>query len=274
MSSFTAIALPSEALAAEAARRLEDLHARGSVALFGLCILAREDGGGLVVARPVAPGPIGAATGILVSAVLGCAGGSPAAPPPGQGQDMIGALGALAGLGVGFDFVEECLRATAPGAFLVLAEIGEHWLSPVDAAIADLGATPLRHRRSDNTDQQVRREIEGLDAELRELEQELEQAGGSAGKAVRARAEAARKKLAASVARAEAATRSLREEADARMAALLDQLDRAEAEVEARVEAEARIGQAVARLRAEAARRLATLEKATALARNALGSEG
>jgi hypothetical protein len=239
-----------------------------------VALIARNADGALAVRWPVALGPIGAALGVLVDALAAGAGTTAGAAPLMPGRSLIGILADLAGLGVGVDFVEEALLALGPGAAAVLAEVGEHWLAPVDAAMAQLGGTLIRRQRADTADQQVWREVEALEWELRELEQEAEQASGEAGQAIRRRADATRRRLAATAAQAEAMMARLQAETTARMEALEVQLERASAEVEARVEAEAKIGQAVTRTRAEATHRFANLRQAVALAREALGSDG
>jgi hypothetical protein len=244
--------------------------------LYGLALVAREAEGTLAIRRPATPGPLGAAVGLLVGALAECLSGAPggrAETPPGRG--LLAAVGELSRLGLGADIVEETCRAMSPGAAAaVVAEVDEHWHTPVDTRMAALGGIMIRRYRADIVDPQVRQEVEILEAELRELDQECDLVAGPGSKAIRERARATRARLTAAAARAEAMVARLQEETEARLEVLLAQMNRAEPEVEARIDIEAKIGQAIAQMRAATERRTAALMRAVALAREALGSNG
>jgi uncharacterized membrane protein len=271
MGSFLVVVFPDEASTNGAAQALRSLHASGTIALYGLALVVREVDGTLALRVPASLGSLGAAVGIVVD-TLTRFGSSPQSIGMGaSSRAPLGVLGEFLNLGLGVDFIEETSRAILPACAAIVAEIGEHWLAPVDLRMAAMGGTIVRRQRADTAAQQVRQEVEALDAELSQLEQEADRLGGHARKAISMRADAIRARLEAANLRAEAMLSRLQQEMEAKMEALLAQLERAGAEVEVKVEAEAKIGHAVAEMQAEAALRTVALTRAVELARSALG---
>ncbi len=273
MSSFIAAILPDESAAEAAARALDALHASGSIALFGRSLVVREPDGSLAIREPVAPGAGGAPIGVFAQALASAAAIAAGTASAASRRSLVEALGGLAGLGLGADVVEECLGLLPPGGAAILAEIGEHWLAPAEAAMAALGSRVIRRQRAEVAEDLLCRDIAALEAELQTLQQEGERATCEARAAIRRRAAATRVRLAASARRVTAMLARLQAETAARLRALEGQLEQAGSELALRIEIEARIGKALASAQAEAAQRLAALRGAQALARAALGPD-
>lgn len=273
MSSFIAVILPDESAAGAAAGALDALHGSGSIALFGRSLVVREADGSLVAREPTAPDAGAAPIGVFAQALVGAAAIAAGTAPPGLRSRVVGALGGLAGLGLGADVVEECLGLLAPGNAAILAEIGEHWLAPAEAALAALGGRIIRRQRAGIAEDLLCGEIATLEAELQALEQECERASSEARAAIRRRAAAARARLADSARIVAEMLARLQAETAARLRALEGQLEQAGSELALRIEIEARIGKALASAQAEAAQRLDALRGAQALARAALGPD-
>lgn len=266
ISSFIIAALPDGPRAHAAALALAALHDEGSIALFGIGMMAREASGAVVV-RPVPGAPRSPALEALLAATV-AHGGRPSAEAAAE-------LEALASFCMEADLVHAVLSALPPGGVGIVGEVTEHRLAPVDARIASLGGIVLRRHRVDIRELRVQREIEALEAELGELELELAGADADAGAAgaLRTRAVATRRRLAAALAQARSLEARLQEEAAARTAALVRQAALAEAEAEAKARAQAQIEQAILRMREDSGQRSEALRRAIRLASEALGPD-
>ena len=75
MSKFIFVAFPDEAKAYEGTRSLEELHAEGSLSLYGLSVVARGQDGKLSVKRESDRGPLGIAVASVVGGMIGLLGG-------------------------------------------------------------------------------------------------------------------------------------------------------------------------------------------------------
>ncbi|MBV8914687.1 MAG: hypothetical protein JOZ05_16805 [Acetobacteraceae bacterium] len=274
-SRFLIAVLPDEAYAERAARTFEALHEAGAIVLYGMALVASDPDGCLFLRSPAAPGPLGSASRVLAELFVQL--GSPSRKPgwpPGSSPACLDTLTEFASLGLDFDLIEAASAAMSGASVAVVAEIGEHWLGPVDAALAQLGGIIIRRFGSDTALQRTIEEIEALDMELQALEQELDRLGESATKTIVNRAKATRGRLLIASQRAEGMRTRLEQETEAKLAILIAQQERVGAQLDAKVEQETRIGEGIMQLQAEARQRSAMLARSIALAREALGPAG
>jgi uncharacterized membrane protein len=271
ISNFVVVILPDNASADLAATSLETLHAAGSIALFAMARLVREADGTISSCDSGPAGPLSAAVHTLAAALVqfgsGLAGSGSTLP----GRSLA-ILAEFADLGVDVDIMEETCAAMDPGARAVVAEIGEHWLAPVDGVAAAVGAVIVRRRRTDVAAQQLNQDIKALDAELKELELEADRLGASAAFSIRSRANATRARLQGATRRAEMMLARLHDETEVKMAALHAQMERAGLELDQKIGSKERIRKALAQTRSEVRRRSDVLAQSVAIARKALGS--
>jgi uncharacterized membrane protein len=266
MSKFVVVIFPSEAAAYEGTRALKELHAEGTLTLYGMTVLVREANGSLATRQAADEGPVGFAVGTLMGGLIGLLGG-PAGGVIGMGAGAIaGGLGDIMDLGIRSDFIGAISSRLSPGKAAVAAEIEEDWITPLDNRMSALGGEVIRQWRSDFEAEQIDAAAKEQKAELVELKAEFDRAGGEAKKNLSKRLEEARAKLDALGKRAEAKQRQFEQEVDAKASELQRQLDQATANTKASIE------KRVTAMKADFERRRDLLKQAWGLTRDALAA--
>jgi uncharacterized membrane protein len=155
---------------------LKDLHNTGDITLYATAVVSKNEKGELRVDNAADEGPIGTATGLLTGSLIGLIGG-----PVGL---AIGAMtGSFAGLifdvntdDINTTFVDEVSNALIKGKTALIAEIDEGWTVPVDTKLEALNGLVFRRLRDEVAEDQLVRESEAIEAEYRNLEEELKEA--------------------------------------------------------------------------------------------------
>jgi uncharacterized membrane protein len=273
MSKFALMVFTDEKKAYEALRALQELHAEGSLTVWGMDVLQREAGGKIAIVKRDADGPIGTGLGALVGGLVGLFGG-----PVGAAVGV--AVGATAGgvrdllhLGVSADFLAAVERDLAPGKFAVVAEISEEWIVPLDARMDELGAKVVREDRLEFAEDILEKRVNTRNARLAQLKSERDQRKQERA-GVKAEAmmqqlltkeiEDERRKLVRMAERSDEQLDSSSQELNAKIEALLAQASGASSE------ARIRIGRRMGEVRSEFAERQQKLERALKLTRQAL----
>jgi uncharacterized membrane protein len=148
MSKFIVVIVPDEAKAYEGSRALRELHAEGSLTLYGMAIVAKAANGNLSVKQSVDEGPLGTAVGSLTGGLIGLLGG-PVGAAIGLGAGAwLGTLRDLTYLGVGGDFLDKVSQELTPGRVAIVAEISEDWVTPRDTRMSALYMSHTTSRTS------------------------------------------------------------------------------------------------------------------------------
>jgi uncharacterized membrane protein/uncharacterized protein YukE len=232
----------SQKAAYEGLAALKDLHRDGGLTLYASSVVAKDAAGQVAVRQAAPPAPLGTLVGLV--------GGTLVALVSGPAGVLVGAwLGASGGLlydvfSVDVDFLDQVADSLIPGRAAVVADVDESWITPVETRLGALGATTFRRYRGEMIDEQLRREAEAAEAEMRQLETELEQAEGEARLKFHAEMASRRTKLEAIVHRVDAAIKQEKADLETRLATLHAQLDSAREEQRKRIET--RIGEAKA----------------------------
>ena len=266
MSKFVVVTFPSETAAYEGTRTIKQLHAEGTLTLYGLAVLVREASGNVAIKQAADEGALGVAVGMLTGGLIGLIGG-PVGSALGMGTGaLIGGFGDLMNAGVRSDFIESVTSKLKPGTAAVVAEIDEGWMAPLDTRMEALGGEVIRQWRSDFEDEQLDKEVKEEQAELAALKDELKQANANSKNAVTKRLGEARAKLEAAGKRVEARQHQLEQEIGAKRKELESQLSRSQAEAKAGIE------KRLAAMQAEHKRRTALLKQAWSLTKDALAA--
>ena len=277
MSKFALMVFADEKKAYEGVHALEQLHAEGSVTVWGIDVLEREAGGRIRIAMRDVEGPLGTGVGALAGGLVGLFGGL-------VGAVVGAAVGAAAGevrdrvhLDVSDEFLAAVERELAPGKFAVIAEISEDWIVPLDTRMEALGAKVVREDRVEFAEDALEKRVNARKARLAQLR--AEKAGRKAERArerASTKAEAMmqtllteeiedeRRKLESIAGKSEKRLDSARKELNAKVEALLAQASGATPEVRSRIE------RRIDEVRSEFAEREQKLERARDLTRQAL----
>jgi uncharacterized membrane protein len=253
-----------EKKAYEGIKALKDLHAEGSITLYASAVIAKDGDGNVTVKQAADQGPLGTGVGLLTGSLIGLLGG-PVGVAIGAGAGTFGGMFYdLAKLGVGEDFLGEVGQQLQAGKVAVVAEVGEEWVTPVDASMEAAGGVVFRRARGEVLDSQIERDAATLKAEVADLKAEHARARQERKAKLQAKISAAKAKLQATQDRAKAVAEATKREMEAKVKSLKDQV--AKAQGDAKVKLEARI----ARVQSDYKRRANKLHQAWELTKEAL----
>ena len=149
MSTYVVAAFPDEASAYKGVSAFKDLHAEGSITLYGTIVVQRDAEGRLTTKQRTPELAIGAGLGSLLGALVGAFGGPAGAAIGFAAGGAAGGVGGLVHGDVSEEFLEDITKEFEPGMCAVLAEVTEEWTAPVDIRIEALGGRVVREDRSD-----------------------------------------------------------------------------------------------------------------------------
>ncbi len=277
MSKFAVMVFEDEKKAYEGLHALRELHAEGSLTVWGTGVLQRDADGRISIVRRDDAGPLGTGLGALTGGLVGLFGGPIGAAVGVAVGAAAGGVGDLVHLGVSEEFLTAVERDLAPGKFAVIAEIDEEWVVPLDSRMEELGAKVVREDRLAFAEDALEKRVNARKARLAQLKAEHEQR-----KAERARERASskaeamlqkllteeiedeRRKLESIAEKSEKRLDTAKQELAAKIDALLVQASGAKPEVRTRIE------QRIADARNEFAEREQKLNRARELTRQAL----
>ena len=265
MSKFVVTTFGDETKAYEATRALKELHAEGEITLYGYAVITKDAGGKVSVKE--APDELaGTAIGTLVGALVGIFGG-PAGVIVGMTTGMLlGSVSDLLNIGVGTDFVDKVSAQLAPGKTVVIAEVDEDWITPLNTRMEAIGGSVAREWRSNFEEEEIAKESAARKAELARLKAEIAQSTAEAKAKLQKRVSEVKAKLDDLSNQAQTKLQKLESDTNARINALNDQVAKASAETKARIK------QRIVELRADRDRRAAKLREAGALIKEALAA--
>jgi uncharacterized membrane protein len=266
MSRFVVVVFPDEAKAYQGTRALKELHAEGSLTLYGMAIVSKDAEGKLAIKEAADSGPLGMAVGALVGGLVGLLAGPVGLIAGSLGGTAIGGLVDMLNYGVDADFVAKVSDELTPGRCAVIAEVVETWTTPLDTRMEAAGGTVLRTWRADFEDEQIAKEVAANKADWEQLKAEYAQASADAKARLKTKLDEAEARFKAARQRLEAKRVSLDNELKTKVAAMERQLS------DARADAREEIEQRIAALRSDHKTRSDKLKAAWDLTKEAFGA--
>jgi len=264
MNKLAVIVFNDEKQAYQGSKAMHELDREGAIAVHADIVIAKDAKGMVSVLRSPDDEPVGTASGMLVGGLVGLLGG-PAGVAIGIGAGtMLGAAVDLTRAGISGDFVNELSETLQPGTTAVIAEIDEYWQAPLDSRMEALGGRILRRNRIDVEDAMFAKEIAAYEAELDDLEAELEKASAEHKAKIQAKVQETKRKLQSKRDELKAHIDAVKREGDAKVESLQKQI------ATAREDQKARLRERQARTRAEYQERTAKLHEAWELTKSAL----
>lgn len=264
MNKLVVIVFKDEKQAYQGSKAIRDLDREGSLAVYADVVIAKDAKGTVSVIQSPDDDPIGTASGMLVGGLVGLLGG-PAGVAVGIGAGtMIGAAVDLTRAGISVDFVDELSDTLQPGKTAVIAEIDEGWQTPLDSKMEALGGRVFRRNRVDVEDAMFAKEIDAYEAEMDELEAELEKASAQTKARIQAKIQDTKRKLQSKRDGLKARIEAVKREDDARIESLQKQI------ATARDEQKERLQKRLSQVRSENQKRTAKLHEAWELTKSAL----
>ena len=254
----------SERTAFEGLTALKDLHRDGDITLYASTVIAKDAAGNAATRQLPDDGPVGTLVGIVGGGLVGLLGGPVGVAVGAYVGGFGGLMYDLFKAGVSMDFVNEVSATLTPGKAAVIADIDEMWVTPVDTRLGALGGTTFRRLPGEVVDAQLVRETDATRKELEQLDAEVRQASGEARTNIESAIEAQQRKLETLVDRVDTTLAQEKAEFEARLATLHAQ------EAKARDGQRQKIGARIEELKASHAARTAKLQEARQRAKAAI----
>ena len=236
MSKFVVVIFPDESAAYEATRALKELHADGSLTVYGTAVVARDANGKVSVKQAADAGPLGLGVGALVGAFIGLAGG-PVGAAIGYGSGaLIGVMSDIYNADVGVDFVNAVSEKLTPGKTAVIAEVAEDWVTPLDTRMEAIGGVVIRESRSDFEDAQIEKEVNARKVDLARLKAEFATVTEERKDKLKAQIDEAQTKLSAAAERVQVRMDQLQQTTQAQIKQLQDQATKTKRDVKAKID--------------------------------------
>lgn len=266
MSKYVVVVFPNESNAYEGTRALKDLHAEGSLTVYGMAVVGKDAEGKAEVKEITDGSLIGTATGALVGAIVGILGGPVGSLMGLATGAMYGSLWDLFKLGVSADFLDKVSRELVAGKAAIIAEISENWVTPLNTRMEALDGVVLRTWRADFEDEQLAKEIAADKADYEQLKAEYAYAKEETKAKLKAHVEQAKTKIEQAQQKAAARIGVLNKE----MSVMIDELEKQL--TTASSDAKEKLNQRITALRADYTTRSAKLKQARALTKEALAA--
>jgi uncharacterized membrane protein len=264
MNKVAVVVFKDEKQAYEGSRAIRDLHREGTITVYADAVIAKDANGKVSVLREPDEGPIGTLSGILIGSLIGVVGGPVGAAIGAGTGTLVGAGFDLTRLGIGSDFLDEVSGTLGPGHAAVAAEIDEGWETPLNSRMEALGGRILRRNSIQVEDAYFEKEIAAHEAEIDELEAELEKSSAEQKARIQASIQETKRKLQSKREELKARMESVKREGEAKIESLEKQI------ATAREEQKKRLKERLARTRAEYQKRTAKLREAWELTKSAL----
>jgi uncharacterized membrane protein len=233
MDKMLVVVLPDEKSAYEARNALTTLDQEGSIALYGMAVIAKDQAGRVSVKQEADQGPLGTLVGLMTGTLAGLVAGPAGAVAGATMGAYGGGMFDLVRVGIGTDFVDEVSGSLKPGKVAVIAEINEDWVTPVDSRMEALGGEVYRRARGEVVDAQLSAEQAALKEEIADLKAEASKATGEAKAKVQKRVDAANARLQGLQSRAKTALQSEKQQLDAKIRLMKDRTAKAKGEAKA-----------------------------------------
>lgn len=229
----------SEKAAYEGLAALKDLHRDGDISLYGTAVIEKNADGELSTKQAAGDDATGTAIGMLSGSMIGMFAGPAGLLAGATVGSLAGLLADLRKSGIDLEFADEVAEALKPGKVAIVAEIEEGWTIPVDTRMQQLDGMVFRRLRSEIVEEQWDREVAATQAEMDELEQEIEQASDETKASIQKSMDNAKAKLEVAREQAEANLEQSKKEADEKLATLQSQIedasDRSRSKIEKRM---------------------------------------
>lgn len=220
MERMLVVVFDDEKEAYEGSRALKALDSEGSISVYALAVIEKNDDGRVVTKKIEEGFPIGTVSGTSIGALIGLLGGPVGVAVGAVGGTFAGSLWDLSRVGVSAEFLDDVAAKLTPGKWAIVSEISEEWVTPVDTRMEALGGTVFRVSRRDVAYEQDAREVAAIKAEIAQLKAEQAKAQAENKAKLQTKIEDLDKKLDAKAEQANQRSEEWEKEANAKVKAL------------------------------------------------------
>lgn len=259
-----AISFNTEEDAYEGLSALKELDVKGDVVLYATAVVKKDENGNVSVRQAEDQGPLGATVGMMTGALAGTLGGPVGVAVGSSVGGLTGAVIDLGEAGVNTDFVDEVSKMMAPGKTMVLAEVDEEWVTPIDTKMAQFDGQVFRRAKSEVIEDQLSAESDAFNKEIKDLQAELKEKQSENKAAAEKTIQSIKKRLESNIAKANSELDKVKTESAAKINALEAKLKNANDSQKAKIE------KRIAEIKADRKERSEKLQEALGLAKEAL----
>ncbi|HAP37954.1 MAG: hypothetical protein US67_C0077G0004 [Candidatus Woesebacteria bacterium GW2011_GWD1_38_10] len=264
MNKMLVIAFNTEEDAYEGLNALKDLDKKGDISLYATAVVIKDFTGKVTVRQAEDQGPLGTAVGMLTGAVVGALGGPVGMAVGSSAGGLTGAMFDIGDAGVNADFVDEVSKVLLPGKTVVLAEVDEEWVTPIDTKMAQFDGIIFRRAKSEVIEDQLFAESEAFNMEIQELQTKLKDKGSETKAAAKNTIKSIQKRLESNIEKANSELNKIKTESAAKIDALEAKLKNADDKQKATIE------KRIAEVKADKKVRSEKLQASIKLAKEAL----
>jgi len=264
MDKMIVVVFKNEKSAYEGVNALKELHAEGSLTLYASAVIAKDAKTVVSIKQAVDQGPLGTVLGFATGSLIGLLGGPVGLAFGAATGTLAGSVYDVAQIGISGDFLDEVSQHLTPGKVAVIAEVDEEWITPLDTRMEALGGTVIRRARAGFIDRQIERELAADKAEIATLKAEYKQAVGAAKPKIKAKLDAVEQSFQTRRSQMNEKIEAMKREGEAKTKLLQEQAKKA------RAAAKSQIDERITEIRADQKRRLGKLEQAWKLTQEAL----
>lgn len=264
MNKMIVVVFDDEKSTYEGVTTLKQLHVEGSISLYASGVIFKNEKEEVQVKDAIDQGLVGTAVGMATGGLMGLIAGPAGVAFGASLGGLTGVLFDMNNAGVDGQFLVDVSDALTPGKYAIVAEIDEMWQAPLDTRMSELNGLVFRRLRSDVEDDQLEREAEAFEKDLKALEEEWSESTGEAKEAISKQIDNTKKKIEVINNRAQEKLQKTEEEGKAKIDALKQQISSANQDRKEKME------KRKAELEAEYAERRAKLERSWKLTKEAL----
>jgi uncharacterized membrane protein len=264
MDKMLVITFNTERSAYEGLDALKDLEEKGDVALYATAVLTKDKNGKVIIKQSADQGPIMTAIGMLTGTAMGMFAGPAGAAIGATVGSMVGTLSDVENLGANSEFIDNVSELLIPGKTVVLAEIEEDWVTPVDTKMAQLGGHVMRQPRFEVIEDQLDRESAAFSKEMKEIREEMKENREGTKAALQKSFESLKERLTLTASKIDVKLNQVNQEAQHKVKTLQDQMKNVSEEKKTKLE------KRIAEIKADQKMRSEKLHKANKLIKEAL----
>ncbi|HTY91334.1 MAG TPA: DUF1269 domain-containing protein [Methanocella sp.] len=237
MEKMLVVAFESEQKAYEGVNALSQLDSEGSITVHAVSVIKKNDEGKTVVLKTNPEFPIGTLGGTSIGSLIGLLGGPYGVIVGAASGSLVGLTADLYVSGVDGEFVDDVSKDLKPGAYAVVADISEEWITPLDVQMEKIGGKVFRSAKKDVETEQINRDIAAMDKEIKQLEMEASKAPGEMKAKLQAKIDNLKEKRQKKVEQANKRFEQMEKEHNAKVQALEERSAKARGETKAAIDA-------------------------------------
>jgi uncharacterized membrane protein len=230
------VVFENELKAYDGSRALKELNSEDSISIHAEAVIKKNEDGTVTIKQEGDDFPIRTVGGTAIGALIGLLGGPVGLAVGAVAGTFAGSIWDMYRAGVNAEFLDDVSAKLTPGKWAIVADVSEEWETPVDTRMAALGGTVFREIRYEIEDEQDKRDVAAIKANISQLKEEQAKSRADQKAKIQAKIDNLNKKLHAKLEQAKNRRKRRGEEAKAKVEALEKKASKAKGEAKARIE--------------------------------------